>query len=128
MNLLSCFELGIVDTLREKPGQTATELGEAVGAKRDAVEQLLQLMVKESFISYDDDSDDMGLFRARVDELQERAAAAGRGRMEITVMLARLDTLDRYAEAGADRVLVLLPTGEERTYLKEIAAGASRFV
>jgi probable F420-dependent oxidoreductase len=71
--------------------------------------------------------DDTGLFKARVDELQERAAAAGRGRVEVTVTLARLDRLDDYAAAGADRVLVLLPTGEERTYLKEIASGASRF-
>lgn len=69
--------------------------------------------------------DDMGLFRARVSELQERASAAGRGRMEITVTLAHLDRIDEYTEAGADRVLVLLPTGEERKYLKDIADGAS---
>ncbi|MGH3798209.1 MAG: methyltransferase family protein, partial [Pseudonocardiaceae bacterium] len=53
MNLLSCFELGIIDTLRENPGMTAAKLGDAVGAKPDAVEQLLQLLVKESFLSYD---------------------------------------------------------------------------
>jgi SAM-dependent methyltransferase len=56
MNLVSCFELGIVDELRARPGRTATELGEAVGAKPDAVEQLLQLMVKDRFIGYDDES------------------------------------------------------------------------
>jgi hypothetical protein len=53
MNLLSCFELGIVDALREHPGLTAADLGKAVGAKPDAVEQLLHLPVKEGFISYD---------------------------------------------------------------------------
>src|SRR5437764_14559166 len=53
MNLLSCFELGIIDTLRENPGMTAAKLGDAVGAKPDAVEQLLQLLVKESFLAYD---------------------------------------------------------------------------
>ncbi|MGH3437729.1 MAG: methyltransferase [Sciscionella sp.] len=53
MNLLSCFELGIIDMLRENPGMTAAKLGDAVGAKPDAVEQLLQLLVKESFLSYD---------------------------------------------------------------------------
>jgi predicted nicotinamide N-methyase len=53
MNLLSCFELGIVDSLRENPGMTAAKLGDAVGVKPDAVEQLLQLMVKEGFIAYD---------------------------------------------------------------------------
>jgi hypothetical protein len=53
MNLLSCFELGLIDMLRESPGRTAAQLGDAVGAKPDAVEQLLQLPVKEGFLSYD---------------------------------------------------------------------------
>lgn len=52
MTLLSCFELGIIDTLRENPGMTAAKLGEAVGAKPDAVEQLLHLLVKEGFVAY----------------------------------------------------------------------------
>jgi hypothetical protein len=56
MNLLSCFELGIVDTLRENPGMTAAKLGDAVGAKPDAVEQLLNLLVKEGFVSCDEGS------------------------------------------------------------------------
>lgn len=56
MTLLSCFELGIIDRLREQPGLTAAELGEAVGAKPDAVEQLLFLLVKESFVAQDEDS------------------------------------------------------------------------
>jgi hypothetical protein len=56
MSLLSCFELGIVDRLRETPGLTAAELGAAAGTKPDAVEQLLFLMVKEGFVAYDEDS------------------------------------------------------------------------
>jgi hypothetical protein len=56
MNLVSCFELGIVDTLRENPGMTVAKLGKAVGAKPDAVEQLLQLLVKEEFVAYDENS------------------------------------------------------------------------
>lgn len=56
MNLLSCFELGIVDRIREQPGATAAELGKAVGAKPDAVEQLLHLLVKERFVACDEDS------------------------------------------------------------------------
>jgi O-methyltransferase len=56
MNLLSCFELGIIDTLRENPGMTAAKLGDAVGAKPDAVEQLLHLLVKEGFVGYDEGS------------------------------------------------------------------------
>ena len=56
MTLLSCFELGIIDTLRENPGMTAAKLGGAVGAKPDAVEQLLHLLVKEGFVAYDEGS------------------------------------------------------------------------
>ncbi|WP_211225538.1 methyltransferase [Amycolatopsis nigrescens] len=56
MNLLSCFELGLIDTLRENPGMTAAKLGDAVGVKPDAVEQLLFLMVKEDFVAYDEGS------------------------------------------------------------------------
>jgi len=54
MNLLSCFELGIVDALRDNPGATAALLGEAVGVKPDAVEQLLHLLVKEDFVALDE--------------------------------------------------------------------------
>ena len=56
MNLLSCFELGIIDKLRDDPGLTAEQLGAAVGAKPDAVEQLLLLLVKEGFVAYDEGS------------------------------------------------------------------------
>ncbi|HEY0640302.1 MAG TPA: methyltransferase [Pseudonocardiaceae bacterium] len=54
MNLLSCFELGIIDTLREHPGIGAAKLGEVVAAKPDAVEQLLHLLVKEGFVAQDE--------------------------------------------------------------------------
>ncbi|MBL7260143.1 methyltransferase [Paractinoplanes lichenicola] len=54
MNLLSCFELGLIDALRDKPGRTAAELGATVGAKPDAVEQLLYLPVKEGFVEHDE--------------------------------------------------------------------------
>lgn len=56
MNLVTCFELGIIDTLRDRPGLTAAELGQAVGVKADAVEQLLFLLVKENFVAYDETS------------------------------------------------------------------------
>ncbi len=56
MNVLSCFELGIIDTLRENPGMTAIQLGAAVDAKPDAVEQLLHLPVKEGLLAYDETS------------------------------------------------------------------------
>lgn len=56
MNLLSCFELGIIDALRGTPSMTAADLGKAVGAKPDAVEQLLNLPVKEGFVAFDERS------------------------------------------------------------------------
>lgn len=71
--------------------------------------------------------DDMGFFRARVSELQERAAASGRGHMEINVFLARLDRLDDYVAAGVDRVVIMLPTGAERKFLKDVADAMYHF-
>jgi O-methyltransferase domain len=56
MILLSCFELGIIDALRDNGGMTAAQIGDAVGAKPDAVEQLLHLPVKDGFLSYDQGS------------------------------------------------------------------------
>ena len=56
MTLVSCFELGIVDALRAEPGLSAERLGRVVGVKPDAVEQLLNLLVKEGFVAYDADS------------------------------------------------------------------------
>jgi hypothetical protein len=53
MNLLSCFELGIIDAIRGDTRITAAELADAVGAAPDAVEQLLHLLVKERFVAYD---------------------------------------------------------------------------
>lgn len=61
MNLLSCFELGIIDMLREALGMTVAKLGEAVGGKPDAVEQLLNLLVKEGFVAYDEGTGDYRL-------------------------------------------------------------------
>jgi SAM-dependent methyltransferase len=55
MNVLCCFELGLVDELR-RGELTAAELGAAVGAAPDAVEQLLQLPVKDGLISYNEES------------------------------------------------------------------------
>jgi SAM-dependent methyltransferase len=56
MTLLSCFELGLVDALRDSPGLTAERLGAAAGVKPDAVEQLLHLLVKEGFVARDEQS------------------------------------------------------------------------
>ncbi|TGB13395.1 hypothetical protein E2651_09690 [Streptomyces sp. MZ04] len=57
MSLVSSFELGIIDQLRDTPDLTPSQLGEAVGVKPDAVEQLLFLLVKEGFVAHDEAAD-----------------------------------------------------------------------
>lgn len=49
----------------------------------------------------------------RIEELQRRAAAAGRGRIGVTFYAVKPETeaLRRYAEAGVDRAVFYLPTG-----------------
>ncbi|WP_189214094.1 FAD-dependent monooxygenase [Actinokineospora fastidiosa] len=54
MNVLSCFELGIVDLLAKKPGLTAREIARTVGGTESAIEQLLFLPVKDDLISHDE--------------------------------------------------------------------------
>jgi SAM-dependent methyltransferase len=58
MNLLSCFELGIVDALRTDSGgeMTAEQIAEVTGLRAHAVEQMLWLLVKENFVAYDEAS------------------------------------------------------------------------
>lgn len=57
MNLLSCFELGIVDLLRtNETGMTASQLADAVGVAPAAVEQIMHLMIKEDFVSHNANS------------------------------------------------------------------------
>jgi len=54
MTLLSCFELGLIDALREHQALTARQLADVAGAKPDAIEQLLLLPVKEGFVAHDE--------------------------------------------------------------------------
>jgi SAM-dependent methyltransferase len=69
MNLLSVFELGLIDELREHGALTAAQLGAAVGTRPDAVEQLLLLPVKEGFVAHDEASGRYSLDSlARVDQ------------------------------------------------------------
>lgn len=53
MTLLSCFELGVIDALREQGSLTAQELGRRCGATPDNLGQLLLLMEKEGFVILD---------------------------------------------------------------------------
>ncbi|MGH3170705.1 MAG: methyltransferase [Trebonia sp.] len=56
MNLLCCFELGVIDALGESAGLTAAELGKTLGVSPDSLEQLLHLPVKEGFVEFDGNS------------------------------------------------------------------------
>ncbi|SER24450.1 methyltransferase [Actinokineospora terrae] len=87
MNLLSCFELGIVDHLRAKPGSTAEELGAAVGAKAAAVEQMLFLLVKEGFVARDGTTGGYALDAlAEVDELDLRRPLEFMDKIKVTTL------------------------------------------
>jgi SAM-dependent methyltransferase len=56
MTLYSCYELGILDYLRDDGsiGVTAADIAAATGVRESAVEQLLHLLVKEDLVRYDD--------------------------------------------------------------------------
>lgn len=82
MNLLSCFELGIVDALRDKGVMTAAEIGAAVGVKPDAVEQLMLLPVKDGFVAYEEGS---GTYRLD--------ALAGVDQADLTRVVAFMDMI-----------------------------------
>jgi hypothetical protein len=82
MTLLSCFELGLFDALRERGPLSAQQLARHAGAKPDAVEQLLALMVKEGFVAHDEQA---GVYR-----LDALAAVT---RRELDAVLADLDMI-----------------------------------
>jgi probable F420-dependent oxidoreductase len=100
MNLVSCFELGVIDQLRDHAGLTAAQLGEAVGVTPDAVEQLLHLFVKEGFVACDEASGGY-----RLDALAEVAEADLRRELTLlnmikVVMLRQVFYLTESVRAG----------------------------
>ncbi len=100
MNLLSCFELGIIDALKNNGRMTAGQLGDAVGASPDAVEQLLHLLVKEKFVSYDNVSNAYsldGLGTVADDDLQRVLAIMN---MTKTVLLRQSFYLTESVRTG----------------------------
>ncbi|GAA2139039.1 hypothetical protein GCM10009802_48850 [Streptomyces synnematoformans] len=100
MSLLSCFELGIVDRLRDNPGMSATELADAVGTKPDAVEQLLFLMVKEGFVAHDETSGGYALDAlAHVEEADLKRALRYMNLIKVTA-LRQLFYLTESARTG----------------------------
>lgn len=107
--LLSCFELGLVDALRETPGLTASQLGEAAGATPDAVEQLLHLAVKEGFVAYDRGSGGYRLDAfAGVPEADLRRVLPTMNMIKV-VMLRQMFHLTESVRAGA-------PVGLDKVY------------
>ncbi|HEV2346644.1 MAG TPA: methyltransferase [Actinocrinis sp.] len=101
MNLLSCFELGIIDALRADPGMTAARIGEAVGVSPGSVEQLLILPVKEGFVTYDEDSGAYSLGAiADVPEADLKRALAFMNMIKV-VLLRQMFYLSESARAGS---------------------------
>jgi len=64
----------------------------------------------------------------RIAELQERAAAAGRERIPVTLYggSTKPETVDRFAAMGVDRILHLLPTLPREDALRHVAEIARR--
>jgi hypothetical protein len=100
MTLLSCFELGVIDALRDKPGMTAAELGAAVGAKPDPLEQLLLLLVKDGLVKYDDDSGGYALDALAGVEVADLKRALGYMNMIKVVALRQLYYLTDSVRTG----------------------------
>jgi probable F420-dependent oxidoreductase len=71
---------------------------------------------------------DLDAIAERIAELQGRAAAAGRGRIPVTLYGGSTSphTLDRFAAMGVDRILHLLPTLPRDEALRHVAETARR--
>ncbi|MET9258078.1 methyltransferase [Streptomyces sp. NPDC048182] len=85
MTLLTVFELGVVDLLRERPGLGAADLARATGARPDAVEQLLFLPVKEGFLTQDEDG---GYRLGTLGDVADADLARARGVMHLVKVTA----------------------------------------
>jgi probable F420-dependent oxidoreductase len=68
---------------------------------------------------------DLDALGARIDELQKRAAAAGRGPIPVTVFGAQPACLETYAALGVSRALFLIRAGRDDDVLGQIAHYAS---
>lgn len=109
MTLLSCFELGVIDALRDKPGMTAAELGAAVGAKPDPLEQLLFLLVKDGLVKYDEDSGGYALDALASVEVADLKRTLGYMNMIKVVALRQLFYLTDSVRSGT-------PVGLKKLY------------
>lgn len=56
MTVFACYELGVLDYLRENDGTgaSAAQIAAVAGVRPDAIEQLLHLLVKEDLVRYDE--------------------------------------------------------------------------
>jgi probable F420-dependent oxidoreductase len=67
---------------------------------------------------------DLAALAARIDELQERAASAGRDPIPVTIFSANPARLETYAEMGVSRCVFLVPTDDSDAALDELAERA----
>ena len=63
---------------------------------------------------------DLDALGARIEELDERLAAAGRDPVPVSLVFAQLDSLDRYAEIGVRRCVFMLPAAPPEATLDRL--------
>jgi probable F420-dependent oxidoreductase len=68
---------------------------------------------------------DLDALGTRIEELQEKAAAAGREPIPVTIFVGRLECVDKYQAMGISRVVFLLRPGDSDQLFEEIARYAS---
>jgi probable F420-dependent oxidoreductase len=68
---------------------------------------------------------DLAALGARIDELQERAAEAGRAPIPVSIFVARPESLEAYAEMGVERAVFLVRPGESDEAIRGIRSYAT---
>lgn len=101
------------DPIWSYPKPVQTPLPVLIGGMGPTVEDRI-VSFGDGWLAQDVTLDNLDAFADRVVGLQQRAADAGRDRISITLFAAssKKDMTERYASAGIDRCLFLLPDGD----------------
>lgn len=109
MTLMSCFELGLIDALKDAGPLSAAELAARSGTRADAVDQLLALLVKEGFVDHEAETGQYRLGALAGVADHDLARALRYMQMIKVVALRQLYDLTESARVGR-------PVGLERQY------------
>lgn len=109
------------DPLWSYPKPLQSPLPVLVGGMGPTVEDRI-ISFGDGWLAQNVTLDNLDAFADRAARLQQRAADAGRGRLPITLFAASSDQgmADRYAAAGIERCLFLLPDGDDSTVTREL--------